>query len=110
MGGDVDCWIRGRPPSLSPLGKPYWRHHHMENSGFLISRILQENESCINKYHLSCPKHLYFSILCVSKGSPTQISAASIWGLQPPPCSQMGTLGHFFGNGLDPPKIKQMPI
>ena len=64
MGGDVDCWIRGRPPSLSPLGKPYWRHHHMENSGFLVSRILQENESCINKYHLSC-SNICVYLFCV---------------------------------------------
>ena len=65
MGGDVDSRLGGRSPPLSSLGKPYWRHHHMENGGFFGSCTLQEKESCINKYHLSCPNIcVYKSILC----------------------------------------------
>ena len=45
MGGDVDSRLGGRSPSLSSVGKPYWRLHHMENGGFFGSCTLQEKES-----------------------------------------------------------------
>ena len=56
MGGDVDSRLGGCSPPLSSLGKPYWRHHHMENGGFLVSRILQENESFTTLYYWSSLK------------------------------------------------------
>ena len=31
---DVDCWLRGRPSSLSTLAQTDWRHHFMENGTF----------------------------------------------------------------------------
>ena len=34
MVGNADSWVRGRPPSLSSMDPPYWRHYHMENGGF----------------------------------------------------------------------------
>ena len=64
MGGDVDSRLWGRSPPLSSLGKPYWRHHHMENGGFFGSCTLHEKESCINKCHLSCPNICVY-LFCV---------------------------------------------
>ena len=34
MVGNADGWVGGRPPSLSSMDPPHWRHYHMENGGF----------------------------------------------------------------------------